>query len=342
MLFDRDVGYPTVRSLGGHILTEMTHTDTVPIGYTIRAQEDEDVSRVADFLVSFDSRVSGYSDFKEEDLRELDRHPRFNPATDTWVIACADGIVAYARVWEEDDGVFESFGAVDPDHTQKGIGARLLAGVEARAHGRVLETGNPVTVRSFVDVKDHRGRDLLSGAGFEVVRRHYTMSISLADAPTHPGGLAATLAPDGIVIRTSMAEEAPLVHSLVEEVFAEHWGHVPMSFDEWSEMAMKRSDVDPTLWFIAETESEPVGILVANVLGRRGWVSDLGVRAGWRRRGIARHLLLRSFEEFEGRGLEEAALGVDAGNETGAVALYESVGMRPVKVYETYEKSLQP
>jgi mycothiol synthase len=313
----------------------MTLADTVAPGYTIRAQQKDDISRIAEFLVSFDKRVSGYSDFSEEDLRELDRHPRFNPATDAWVVSSEDDIVGYARVWEEDEGgVLESFGAVDPDHVRQGIGALLLARIETRAREHGLEKHNPVTLRSFVDDSDSRGRQLLSNSGFQVVRRLYTMTISLRDA------VIGSHATDGITIRTSTLREAPMVHSLVEDVFAEHWGHVPMSYDEWSEMVLKRADLDPTLWFIAEEGSEPVGILIANVQGDRGWVSDLGVRSPWRRRGIARCLLLRSFAEFKSRGLQEAGLGVDAGNETGAVALYERAGMRPVKVYETYEKRL--
>jgi ribosomal protein S18 acetylase RimI-like enzyme len=311
----------------------MTVADTLAPDYTIRAQQTEDISRIAEFLVSFDKRVSGYSDFSEEDLRELDRHPRFNPATDAWVVTAHDDIVGYARVWEEDErGVLESFGAVDPDHVRRGIGALLLARIETRARDYGLEKDNPITLLSFVDESDSRGRQLLSNSGFQVVRRLYTMNILLRDA------VIVTHTPDGITIRTSTLLEAPMVHSLVEDVFAEHWGHVPMSYDEWSEMVLKRADLDPTLWFIAEEGSEPVGILIANVQGDRGWVSDLGVRSRWRRRGIAQSLLLRSFAEFQTRGLTEAGLGVDAGNETGAVGLYERAGMRPVKVYEAYEK----
>jgi ribosomal protein S18 acetylase RimI-like enzyme len=186
-----------------------------------------------------------------------------------------------------------------------------------------------------VDVNDDLGTKLLSASGYEMVRRHYTMTTALEGLPTAAG------APHGITIRTASLDEAPLVHELVEDVFSDHWGHVPMPYDQWSEMVLKRADVDPSLWFIAEEKSEPVAILVADTDDSRGWVSDLGVRSNWRRRGIARFLLLTCFAEFQRRGLGEAALGVDAGNETGAVALYEAVGMRPIKIYETYEKTFQ-
>lgn len=310
---------------------------TIAPGYTIRAQRPDEVSSAAQFIVRIDEILSGYSDFSEEDLRELDRHPRFNLATDSWVVMEGNDIAGYARLWEEDEnGVFESFGLVDPVHAGRGIGALLVAEMEGRIRESALERGRAIKLRSFVDVNDHRGRDLFSAAGYRMVRRNYTMTMALEGRP------AAADAPDGITVRTASLDEAPLVHELVEDVFAEHWGHVPMPFDEWSEMVLKRADVDPTLWFIAEEGSDPVGILLADAQGTRGWVSDIGVRSKWRRRGIARFLLLGCFAEFQRRGLEEAGLGVDAGNETGAVALYEGVGMRPIKVYECYEKAIGP
>jgi ribosomal protein S18 acetylase RimI-like enzyme len=314
----------------------MSMTQAIAPGYTIRPQRPDEASSAAEFIVRVDEQLSGYSDFSEEDLRELDRHPRFNLATDSWIVAEAGEIVGYARLWEEDaNGVFESFGLVDPDHAGRGIGAELLARQEARVQESALDKGRAVALRSFVHADDRRGRALFSAAGYQMVRRLYTMTISLA------ARLPPADAPNGITIRTAPLDEAPLVHELLEDVFAQHWGHVPMSFDEWGEMVLKRADVDPTLWFIAEAGPDPVGILVADVEGSRGWVSDLGIRSEWRRQGIARFMLLHCFAELRRRGLAEAGLGVDAGNETGAVALYEAVGMSARKVYEAYEKSLE-
>jgi ribosomal protein S18 acetylase RimI-like enzyme len=49
-------------------------------------------------------------------------------------------------------------------------------------------------------------------------------------------------------------------------------------------------------------------------------------------------LLLASFSEFGRRGATRVGLAVDAENLTGAVALYERVGMSPVRRYDIYEK----
>jgi hypothetical protein len=49
-------------------------------------------------------------------------------------------------------------------------------------------------------------------------------------------------------------------------------------------------------------------------------------------------LLLSAFREFYRRGQTRVALALDAGNDTGAPQLYESVGMRIAWQADVYEK----
>ena len=67
------------------------------------------------------------------------------------------------------------------------------------------------------------------------------------------------------------------------------------------------------------------------------YVAELGVIPAYRGRGIAKALLRRSFAALLQRGHDEVRLGVDAQNPTGAVALYESVGMTPFRVYDVFD-----
>ena len=62
-----------------------------------------------------------------------------------------------------------------------------------------------------------------------------------------------------------------------------------------------------------------------------GWIDSLGVRPPWRRRGLGQTLLRTAFSRLHARGLRKVGLGVDAGNETGALRLYERAGMRVVR-----------
>jgi ribosomal protein S18 acetylase RimI-like enzyme len=50
--------------------------------------------------------------------------------------------------------------------------------------------------------------------------------------------------------------------------------------------------------------------------------------------------MLHAFRELQARGRTTARLSVDAENPTGAVRLYESLGMRPVRARVIYEKPL--
>jgi ribosomal protein S18 acetylase RimI-like enzyme len=132
--------------------------------------------------------------------------------------------------------------------------------------------------------------------------------------------------------------DAELVHSLSEETFAEHWGYTPTSYGQWRKLVYDRSDTDLSLWLLALVDGEPAGFLVGRAMEDLGWVGDLGVLKAHRKRGIATALLRRSFSDFRERGLKKVGLGVDASNETGAVRVYEGVGMRAERVYLTYEK----
>ena len=67
-------------------------------------------------------------------------------------------------------------------------------------------------------------------------------------------------------------------------------------------------------------------------------MGELGVLAPWRGRGIATALLGRAFATFASRGLPRVMLNVDSENSTGAVRLYERVGMRTARAWDVYEK----
>jgi ribosomal protein S18 acetylase RimI-like enzyme len=61
-----------------------------------------------------------------------------------------------------------------------------------------------------------------------------------------------------------------------------------------------------------------------------GWIQSLGVISRYRRRGLGEALLRSAFRELHARGMRAVGLGVEAENATGALRLYERVGMRQV------------
>lgn len=74
----------------------------------------------------------------------------------------------------------------------------------------------------------------------------------------------------------------------------------------------------------------------------RGWLEHVSVRRPWRGRGVAKALIAASLEVLRDRGMQVAALGVDAQNPNGALALYEALGFRPHETWTSYRKALEP
>jgi mycothiol synthase len=307
----------------------------VPAGYDVRAATRDEIPEIARTVIEYDLEVGGYSDFTEEDLREISRRRSiFDLEKDTWVVRHEGGIAALALTWGGNSDVLSAIGIVKRSHVGAGLGSFLVDCTEDRA--RRLASSRPggrVTVRNAVDVKDTGGVELLEKRGYELVRRHYTMHTML-DHAIDP------LVPRAIAIRTCRLSDAPLLHRLLQETFADHWGHRPVSYEEWSDAFLSRKDTDASLWFVAEAAGDPIGFLLGTFDGPRGWVEDLGVVPAWRRRGVGGALLRHAFAEFRRRGLTEAGLEVDAGNETGAVRVYERAGLQAVRIYETLEKTI--
>jgi ribosomal protein S18 acetylase RimI-like enzyme len=307
----------------------------VPAGYDVHAATPDEIPEIARTLIEYDLEVGGYSDFSEEDLQEITkRRSIFDIEKDAWVVRHEGGIAALALTWGGNSDVLSAVGIVRQSHVGVGLGSFLVDCTEDRA--RRLASSRPrrtIVLHNSVDMKDTGGIVLLGKRGYESVRRHYTMQMML-DHAIDP------VVPPAIEIRTCRPSDAPLLHRLLQETFADHWDHRPVSYEEWSDAFLSRKDTDASLWFLAEADGDPIGFLLGTFDGPRGWVSDLGVVSAWRRRGVGGALLRHALAEFRRRGFTEAGLGVDAGNETGAVRVYERAGLQAVRIYETFEKTI--
>ena len=168
------------------------------------------------------------------------------------------------------------------------------------------------------------------------VRRFARMLIEL-ESPPEPSEL-----PPGVVVRAFRpGADDEAFHAVLNEAFAEHWGHVPEPFERWRETTMGSPRFDPGLWLVAEENGALQGL--ARCTWKKtdiGWVNDLGVRPAARRRGIALGLLTRAFAGLYDRGERTVGLGVDTQNRTGATRLYEQAGMHAVYRAVIFEKKL--
>ena len=72
---------------------------------------------------------------------------------------------------------------------------------------------------------------------------------------------------------------------------------------------------------------------------REGWTDPIGTTPTYRKKGLARAIVLEALWRLKGRGIEDAVLGVAGSNEV-ARKLYESIGYRAVYKMYDYVKVL--
>ena len=310
----------------------------LPDGFEVRPSTWDDEAAIAELVRRYDVRDGALSDFTAADLTELWHRPHLDMARDSWLVSSGGTVAGYAMFWHtEPNAVLSGFGVVDPDFFGRGIGAFFVRSMRKRVAELAAEVGRPLVLRIFAEMTDPPARELLAASGMKPVRRHYTMLIDLDDATELDAE-----PPYGIELRTCTEEDARTVHEVFEDSFAEHWGHHRESFEDWSKGVMSRDDYDLSLWWLAWDGDKPAGVLTGADSDGLGWVAILGVLSPWRGKGIGAALLRTAFSEFKKRGLSQVGLGVDASNETGAVALYERVGMRVAKGYESFEETVEP
>lgn len=85
----------------------------------------------------------------------------------------------------------------------------------------------------------------------------------------------------------------------------------------------------PLTWFL-EGPQGPLAYVAADVLGELGYVVQLVVAPSARRQGVGRSLLQEMAARFREQGCRRWGLNVKRDN-TAALALYGSLGMRPVR-----------
>jgi mycothiol synthase len=289
-----------------------------------------DLPDVLALVRAADEVVLDESDWTEADLRE--EWGRIDLDRDAWLVELDGRLAGYASFEDRGGGRLIVDGYVHPELRGRGVGSELLRLSEERA----AEMDEPrVAVQNATIEPTAPG--LFASHGYTPVRWFWRLVIDLEEAPE-------PVTPPGIEIRPLRdLGEAPSVHAVLDEAFAEEWGHRSRSFEEYAERTFHRPGVDLSLYWVALEGDEIVGAALCDWkrVGDWGWIGSIGVRPPWRRRGIAEALLKTAFAEFVRRGERRVALGVDAENPTGATRLYERVGMRRVWEAVVYEKELR-
>jgi mycothiol synthase len=298
----------------------------------IEAVGPDDVDAIVEAVNAHSIGVHGVADTTRDDVLTWLEAPGADRELEAFIVTLPDGSVGgYGDV--QDDNFEHRRYWIDLRLRPGCNGSSLLRELEARA----LRLAAPdALLRCFTQGADVEAHRLVEAHGYSLIRHGFRMAIELEPPPPQAEW------PPGIRVRTlEPGADDERVHEANMDSFADHWEYAYVPYDRWRHL-MFRSPHDPSLWFLAIDGDEIAGICLcrADQTGEpdTGWVSVLGVRPAWRRRGLGLALLRHAFGEFRTRGRERAGLGVDAENTTGAVRLYERAGMTVTRRNDIYEK----
>jgi GNAT superfamily N-acetyltransferase len=294
-------------------------------GLRARGATRGDAALVYDLVVAAEEHYDGVAEVDVSDVTSDLARVGFDPATDLVLVFDGDEAIAWADIYRD-----RAEADVRPSHHGRGIGRALLRWTERRA----LDTGEDHVHQT---VTDHNGdaRALFLANGYEPASTSWILEIAFDGPPLvhHP--------PEGITIRAyDPSHDARSVHRLVDDAFNEWEGRTSLPFEEWAVFVIDHDAFSPALSRLAFDGDQLVGAALAFEYANtdEGWVHQLATSTGHRHRGIARALLYETFRAFHARG--KARCGLSTDSRTGALSLYERVGMRVRRSYTTYAKRL--
>jgi ribosomal protein S18 acetylase RimI-like enzyme len=121
-------------------------------------------------------------------------------------------------------------------------------------------------------------------------------------------------------IRIFRADDEPAVVDLWNAVFPND-----PPWNDPAEMIARKMAVQPELFFVCESDSVLVGTAMAGFDGVRGWVHKVATHPDYRRRGVARLLMLAAEQGLSAMGCTKLNLQVRDGNDP-AASFYRELG----------------
>lgn len=313
-----------------------------------RYRGSEDHSIIVDISHAYWDAVGIDSLISSEDVaRTLKYLDNFNPQNNLIFAEVAGEPVGFTRVhWHQGSNgrrIYTHLTRLIPENEEQRVYRLLLQFAEKRLRNLAKRHSESIPKHiSTTHAKTDRGRSAILEEQSYLLERHFIdMLRNLAQPiPTYP-------VPDGIEIRTAQPEHYRKILAAMDEAFQDHWGHRPLT-ESGIRWYFGSSQFQPERWKIAWDGDQVVGTVLSFIDAeenrrfkrKRGYTEDIAVRKPWRRKGVARALIARSLLDLAQQGMDEAALGVDTQNPSGALSLYRSLGYVDVRQYVNYRKVL--
>ena len=245
-------------------------------------------------------------------------------ARDTVGVRDGDDLVALGLVYGED----QTFVRVMPSHRGRGIGAWLRGW--SQDAGRAA--GHAETTQTLSE-NEHAARALLEADGYDARHEGWILEIELEHEPDAPR------VPPGYALRDFVpGADDRAAYRVFDEAFGEWRANAVGTFEDWQAETLGRPGFEPEQFALAVRGDEVVGAALLIDEAGELWVAQLAVAKPHRGLGLARALLSHAFGVAWGAGHRRVGLGTDS--RTGALTLYEHVGMHVKRTFTEYGKRL--
>jgi ribosomal protein S18 acetylase RimI-like enzyme len=301
----------------------------LPEGLTSRPLQQSDARAVYQVMAADQLDQLGHAEIEEADIVGDWARPSFDVAASTMGVFDGDHLVGYAEVTAADRGD----AAVHPDYRRRGIGTALAHWMQERAR----ENGQSV-IGMPVPEGSHGDR-LLAALGYRVRWTSWVLKL--------PAGVevAERPLPEGYAVRAATAEEYPACHAVIEDAFLEWSVRDREKYEDFHASVVGRPGFEPwNLRVVTDASGDVVVCGLVNLAESEddrpaeAFISRLAVRRDQRNRGLAQVLLVDAFAVAREHGAAVSGLSTDS--RTGALGLYEKVGMVTTDVWVNRAKDL--
>ena len=301
----------------------------LPTGLTQRAMvpTDTDIDAVTDLVGAAELHDDGAIEIDREDVQTDWARPGFDLATESVGVFDGDRLLAEAEVFKGRRADVN----VHPEARGRGIGTALLRWTEDLARG----IGSARIGQTVTDANT-AAADLFRRHGYGFGHTSWILEVEHRVRPPAPA------LPDGLGFRPYADADARATYQVVEDAFNEWPNRDPASFDDWAALTIRRPSFEPwqMLLVVDEGSDELVGVtFLLEYAAEDGWVQQVATKASHRHRGIARAMLHEAFVVFWDRG--KRRVGVNTDSRTGALGVYEKVGMQVTRSYTNHAKDLE-
>jgi mycothiol synthase len=293
-------------------------------GLTARELDGSDAEAVYDVMADQERHDLGSVHIELADIVADWQRPSFDVADSTIGVFDGKTLVGYAEV----SGAERGDAAVRPAYRGRGVGTFLAHWMQAaaRRHGYS-------SIR--MPVPEHSPGDrLLAALGYTVGWTSWVLNL--------PAGVEVVdrALPPKYELRTATADDDRGAWTVLEDAFLEWSVRDRETFADFMAHTRNRPGFEPwNLRVVTDPAGEIVAaavVLMAHAQGpdetdREGYVDRIAVRRDQRGQGIAQAMLADAFRAARQHGATTCGLSTDS--RTGALGLYEKVGMEVTSVW---------